>query len=87
MTKKPAWTIWSIKPSWLRAIVAWPLVALSAIVIIVALLVATVVFAVRGAWQEVAAGYFEGFGSRERSEWWALLEAAWAAMTGKDEPV
>jgi hypothetical protein len=86
MTKKQAWTIWSIKPRWLRAIVAWPLVTLSAIAIIVALLVATVVFAVRGAWQEVAAGYVEGFGSRERAEWLLLCKDAWAAMTGKDEP-
>lgn len=86
MTKKPAWTIWQIKPRWLRAVVAWPLVILSAIAVVIALLVATVVFAVRGAWLEVSAGYIEGFGRRERSEWLALLHAAWAAMTGKDEP-
>lgn len=86
MSKKQAWTIWQIKPPLLRAVVAWPMVILSAIAIVLALLVGTVVFAVRGAWQEVAAGYGEGFGSRERSEWLALFHAAWAAMTGKDEP-
>lgn len=86
MNKKPAWTIWQIKPRWLRASVAWPLVILSTIAVVVALLVATVVFAVRGAWEEVAAGYVEGFNTRERSEWLALFHAAWAAMTGKDEP-
>lgn len=87
MTTKQAWTIWQIKPRWLRAVVAWPLVVLSAIGIVIALLVATMVFAVRGAWQEVAEGYADGFGGRERSEWLSLGKAAWAAMTGKDEPV
>lgn len=86
MTKKSAWTIWQIKPRWLRAMVAWPLVILSAIAVVIALLVCTVVFAIRGAWQDVSSAYVEGFGTRERSEWVALLHAAWAAMTGKDEP-
>ena len=76
--KKP-WNIWDIKNRWLRATVAWPLFIGMAVVFVAVLPIATVQFALKGAWEAVADGYTDGFRG-----WRPIMKASWAAMTAQD---
>lgn len=83
---KKSWNIWHIKNRWIRAAVALPLVAGTAVMMLAVVVSATVIFALRGAWDAVADGYSDGFGVSDRKEWAGIVRAAWRAITAQDEP-
>lgn len=79
---KKGWNIWRIKNRWLRAAVAWPLAIVTVVTLAVVGLVMIIVFAARGVWD----GFVDVFDAKERADWALVFHAAWAALTGKDEP-
>jgi hypothetical protein len=79
---KKGWNIWRIKNRWLRAAVAWPFAIGCAAVMAALALVLIVVFAVKGVWDGLA----DVFDAKERADWAQVFHAAWAALTGRDEP-
>jgi hypothetical protein len=83
---KNGWNIWHIKNRWLRAVVAWPMVAITAVAMLIVIAGATILFALKGAWDAVADGYSDGFGVSDRKEWAGIVRAAWCAITAQDEP-
>ena len=78
-TPKAGWTIWSIKNRWLRVAVAWPFVITSFVVVAVLGAGSAAVGAFYGAKDRLSDDFIKG-------EWGLIAVAAWAAMTGKDEP-
>ena len=83
---KNGWNIWHIKNRWLRAVIALPLVAGTAMMMLAVIVGATILFALKGAWDAVADGYSDGFGVSDRKEWAGIVRAAWRAITAQDEP-
>lgn len=78
---KQGLSIWSIKPRWLRTVVAWPALLLTALGLIVAGLVIAFYDGGNAAWRSGAATF-----KQVADAWGEIRVAAWAAMTGKDEP-
>ena len=76
-------TIWSIKSRWLRVPVAWVFAIVAAFVLAALCLAAVAVSAAVGAARNVAEDTRDFFADRD---WPVVARAAWAAMTGKDEP-
>lgn len=79
---KTKWTIWRIKNRWLRTAAAWPLAIVVVIVLTAISVGATVVFAIKG----VCDGFADVVDAKERQDWADIGAAAWAALSGKDEP-
>ena len=86
MTTTKRLTIWNIKNRWLRAAVAWLVFAVGCVAFVLGCLAVTVWAVVVGAFNEVRDSYRAFIAAVRETAGDGVGAAAWAALTGKDEP-